>query len=91
MTMTVTYANGGDSKVEVKPRSQIAFERKFDRSIADAFGSADALRFEYVYFLAWHASKSTVDFDDWLDSVEGIDMEVAGQPDPTAPVPSAGP
>lgn len=89
--MTINFANGAKSVVEVKPRSQIAFERKFNMGIAAAFGGgADGLRFEHLYFMAWHASKASQEFDDWLDLVDGIDMEVEAV-DPTPPVPSDGP
>ena len=91
LKMNVSYSNGGLSTVEVKPRSQIAFERKFDMGIAAAFGTgSDGLRFEHLYFLAWHASKSSAEFDAWIDTVEGIDMEIEAV-DPTPPVPSDGP
>lgn len=90
LKITVKYGNGGSSTVDVKPRSQIAFERKFDVGITAAFGAAEGLRFEHIYFLAWHASKSSADFDDWLDTVDGIDFEVGANADPTPPVPSDG-
>lgn len=91
LKMTVNYTNGGASTVDVKPRSQIAFERQFDIGIAAAFSNANGLRFEHIYFMAWHASKTNQPFDDWLESVDGIDMEVGDPADPTLPVPSAGP
>jgi len=87
--MTVKYSNGGESVVDVKPRSQIAFERQFNVGIVTAFGASEGLRFEHIYFMAWHAANTGASFDDWLDSVDGIDMEV-GSSDPTLPVPSAG-
>ena len=90
LKLTVRYVNGGDSVVDVKPRSQIAFERQFDTSITTAFANAQGLRFEHIYFLAWHAAKTGAPFDDWLDSVDGIDMEVDGSADPTPATPSPG-
>lgn len=90
LKLTVKYDNGGSSNVDVKPRTQIAFERKFDLSMTEAF-TDQSLRFEWLYFMAWHASKTSVEFDEWMETVEGIDMEVDGtDADPTSPVPSAG-
>lgn len=84
--LTVKHADGTTSIADVRPRSQIAFERKFDMSITAAFASG---RHEYLYFMAWHASRSADGFDDWMETVHGIDVEVEAA-DPTRPVPPAG-
>ena len=90
LKLTVMYESGATSTVDVRPRSQIAFERQFDIAIAEAFGDEKGLRFEHIYFLAWHASKASQPFDDWLELVENIDMEVDGSADPTPAAPSDG-
>ena len=90
--LTIEYANGDRSEVVVKPRTQVAFERKFNTAIAVAFDpeSPNGMRFEYMYFMAWHASRASQEFDVWLDLVEGIDVEVDESEGPTPPAPSDG-
>lgn len=90
--LTVTYSDGRTEEVVVRPRTQIAFERHYNIAIAAAFDpeSSTGMRLEHMYFMAYHASKSAVEFDDWVDTVDGIDVEVEGTVDPTPPVPSAG-
>ncbi len=89
LKLTVHYTNGGVSTVEAKPRSQVAFEQKFNMPLSQAFSNELGTRFEHLYYLAWHASKAGQEFAAWLDEVENIDIEVEAA-DPTTATPSDG-
>lgn len=89
IAMTVAYSDGRSQRVTVKPVTQVAFERHFKCSFAEAFSGQPA--FEHIYFVAWHAARTGFEFDPWLDTVDGIDFEVPVQVDPTSPAASAGP
>jgi hypothetical protein len=86
ITMTVSYQDGRSVEVAVGPASQVAFERQFDLSITELGG--DGTRLEHFYWLGWNASKTGVEFDAWLESVDSIDWDV-DTPDPTKPAPPA--
>jgi hypothetical protein len=90
--ITVSFVDGAKSEVLVKPRTQIAFERKYNTSIGRAFDpeSPAGTRLEYSYFLAHHASRASQDFDVWIDLVDGLEVEVEGSVDPTPSTPSDG-
>lgn len=109
LTFDVTYANGDRATVTTRPSTEVAFERKFGRTLPSLFMGApfdkvkgddvdvaafarwfgEAFRTEWTCYLAWHASRSTVDFDEWLDTVESVDWRFHEAVDPTRPVPSA--
>lgn len=88
--MTVHYQDGREQAVSARPVTQVAFERKFSRGFASAFSSIESVQLEWVYFLAWHAARTGLEFDDWLETVSEIDMGVAEPVDPTGPGISAG-
>lgn len=90
LKMTVTFIDGREPKqVVVLPVSQVAFERHFKCSLTVAFNGESSL--EHLFFLAWHASRTGMEFDPWLETVEGIDVGTPDAVDPTNPPPSAGP
>ncbi len=90
LSMTVKYEDGRVQNVTARPVTQVAFERKYATGFAAAFSSTETVQLEWVYFLAWHASRPGIDFDDWLASVTEIDLGVASPVDPSVPVTSAG-
>lgn len=47
------------------------------------------LKQEHQCFLAWHSSKATVPFDDWIETVDAVNWKFAASVDPTQPVPPA--
>jgi hypothetical protein len=108
LTFDVTFANGGRETVTTRPATDVAFERKFERTLASLFMSAplpkdgeqpdtaafarwfgDTFRAEWTYFLAHHASRTPLPFDEWLDTVTSIGWKFGGAVDPTQPGPSA--
>lgn len=81
----VTYEDGREANVVAGPATQVAFEREFEAGIG-VIGEQQKL--SHIYWLAWHASRSGVDFEAWLDSIESVDVDVQ-TPDPTEPAPPA--
>lgn len=109
MTFDVTYTDGRKVEVTSRPATSVAFENKFDRTIASLFAdisvSEDAtpeelleatraflgtLRDDYVYFLAWHSSKSDKPYGEWLELVDEVGWKFTETADPTLPAASAG-
>lgn len=88
MKIEVTYLDGRVQTASVLPVTQVAFERNFKCSFVEAFDGTPQL--EHVYFLAWHAARTGLEFDDWLPSVAGISDEGTEPVDPTSPAASAG-
>jgi hypothetical protein len=105
----VTYLDGQKKTVQSRPATEVAFERRFERTVGSLFadvsvpaGASDAdqaasmrsflanLQSDYLYFLAWHASKSESPYDEWLELVDEIDWTVAKSADPTSPAVPAG-
>lgn len=89
ISMTVAHDDGRQVPMTVKPVNQVAFERHFKMSFAAAF--SDNPSFEHIYWVAWHAARSGVEFDVWLDTVSGIDIDVMEPVDPTHQAASATP
>jgi hypothetical protein len=60
----------------VKPRTVLAFERKFGMGLAKAFGTDQ--RHEHIYFLGWEAMRSSghvvKPFDSWLEEIEEVEL-----------------
>ena len=70
----ITYADGSKKTVSTTPADIVAFESKFDLSIARI---NDNFRMTHLYFLAWHAEhrskQTTLEFDAWVDSIEAVE------------------
>lgn len=70
----ITYADGTKKTVATAPADIVAFEDKFDLSIARI---NDNFRMTHLYFLAWHAENRTaqtkLEFDAWVDTIEGVE------------------
>ncbi len=90
LDMTVHYQDGREQQVVARPVTQVAFERKFSMGFAAAFSSMETVQLGWVYFLAWHAARPGIEFDEWLESVAEIDMGVADEVVPFDPATSAG-
>jgi hypothetical protein len=90
LSMTVNYQDERTVKVTVLPVTQVAFERHFKCAFAAAFNEDVKPSFEHIYFIAWHAARSGLEFDPWLETVAGIEFGEATPVDPTNPAPLAG-
>lgn len=88
--MTVVHTDGRKIPVTVRPVTQVAFERKFSCGFMDVFSDIKTVKFEHLCFLAFHAERPGVDFDDWLETVETIDWDVEAATAPFSPAGSAG-
>ena len=106
----VTYIDGRKTTVTSRPSTDVAFERKFNRTIGSLFSEVEVpgdeatpeqiqkamvpflmeMRSDYVYFLAWHSSKSEKSYDDWLELVDEVLWSFSHSVDPTPPAVSAG-
>jgi hypothetical protein len=80
LTMNIEHADGTESQVPVRPRTQVAYERHFNRRLEDD------ISMEGLYWLAWHASKITQKFDSWLDTIESVSADVENGDDDDAPL-----
>ena len=71
--LAVTYKGGTKSDVVCKTADYIAFESHFDKPIA----VLEQGRLTHLLWLAWHAAKrnesTDLDFDAWVDTVDGIE------------------
>lgn len=81
INLTVHYTDGREAEITAGPVTQVAFEREHNMGIVKM---AEETRLSHVYWLAWHASKPGLGFDEWLETLDSIDIDVAA-PDPTKP------
>jgi hypothetical protein len=82
MTMAVTYTDGSGADVVVSAPDLVAFEREFDRSVA-RFESE--VKLTDICWLAWHRlhrDKKAGGFDEWLETLESVEISDAGDPAP---------
>lgn len=61
----------GETEVGVTPRISVEFERQFQTGIGRAFQDQ---RLEHIYWLAWRATGSTKDFENWLDTLHDVQV-----------------
>ena len=80
LTFTLTFTDGTKSEVKTRLATEIAFERQFNVSYSEAFNMG---RHEHFYFMAHHASKTAVDFDQWIETLDEIDLARNEQADPS--------
>lgn len=99
-TFRVTKLDGTTTDAKSRQADVIAFERHFNMPFIKATldtvevdgQSQPALRMEHMWFLAYSACRradrqaglDTVDFDDWLDDVDGVEMVEVEEFDPKA-------
>ena len=72
LTLRIEFSDGTHKDVLVSAADMVAFEDKFDVSIA----RLDDPRIGWLLFLAWHSEKrkkqTTADYETWLESVDSI-------------------
>lgn len=82
MQLHVTYADGSGADATVSAPDLVAFETKFDRSVA-RFESE--VKFTDLVWLAWHRlhrSGEAGEFDKWLENVDSVEVGEVGDPAP---------
>lgn len=74
INLQVTYTDGSARVVNAIAADLVAFETKFDLSIARL---EQNVKLTHLLFLAWHVEhrlkQTGLDFDAWIDTVEGVE------------------
>ena len=82
IALKVTYTDGREQAVMVSAPDLIGFERHYDKPMT-TIGTG---RIEYLWWVAWHATKrkalTDLDFDAWLETVDAV----ADDPNGTAEI-----
>jgi hypothetical protein len=78
INLQVTYTDGTKKTVAANASDLVAFETKFDLSIARL---EQNVRLTHLLFLAWRVESRTkatgLEFDAWLETVEGVEAAEA--------------
>jgi hypothetical protein len=78
INLQVTYTDGNKKTVAANASDLVAFETKFDLSIARL---EQNVRLTHLLFLAWRVESRTkataLEFDAWLETVEGVEAAEA--------------
>ena len=73
VNLRIEYTGGESTDVVCSARDLVAFEDKYQRSVARL---EHEMRLTDLLFLAWHSlnrqKQTTKDFESWLDVVESI-------------------
>lgn len=75
MNAKVEYADGSVADVVISAPDFVAFETKYDRSVARF---ATEIKFTDICWLAWHRlhrDKKAGEFEAWLDTIDGVNLE----------------
>lgn len=73
LNLQVSFSDGTNRTIEASTPDMVAFEDKFDVSVATL--GADT-RISWLLYLAWHADKRTggtkLSYEKWLETVDGM-------------------
>ena len=75
MNAKVEYADGSGVDVVIAAPDFVAFETKYDRSVARF---ATEIKFTDICWLAWHRLNrdgKAGDFEPWLETIDGVNLE----------------
>jgi hypothetical protein len=75
MNAKVEYADGSVADVVISAPDFVAFETKYDRSVARF---ATEIKFTDICWLAWHRlhrDKKAGEFEAWLETIDGVNLE----------------
>lgn len=76
IVLKIEFADDTTKEVSTSAADLIAFEERFDMSIAQLEKN---IRMTHLFFLAWHASKRTGETKDGFEKwVEGVGMVTIG-------------
>lgn len=75
INLEVTYENKTEKQLVAKAADLVAFETKFDISIAKL---DKEVRWTHICFLGWHVEKRTggteLEFEPWLETVSAVNF-----------------
>lgn len=75
LNLLTKYLDGSSEDLTTSPADIVAFESKFDMSVAKL---QDNIRFTHIFFLAWHIAHRTkataLDFEAWLETVDTVEL-----------------
>ena len=73
LNLQVSFSDGTNKDIEASTPDMVAFEDKFDVSVASL--GADT-KLSWLLYLAWHADKRTggtkLSYEKWLETVDGM-------------------
>lgn len=76
ISLTIQYADGTEKTVVGSAADLVAFETKFDLSIARL---EKEVKLTHLLFIAWHVEKRTGatkdEFEKWIESVSGVSAD----------------
>jgi hypothetical protein len=75
----VTHIDGTEEEVALRPRAQIAYEEETGDALISL--DSDEMRVSKLYKLAWFAAGRPSDFDEWIDSLDSVEMATTGTED----------
>lgn len=94
LKFAIDYTDGRHVDVLAGPGTQVAFEREFKVGITDLVdiektgeGEEDRkvhFMTSHIYWMAWHASKTGITFEEWLETLDAVAFDVDA-PTPTRP------
>jgi hypothetical protein len=74
INLRVSYADGTTADLDAKAIDIVAFEERFDLSMASL---KDNIQIRHLLFMAWHVAKRTGQtkdtFEKWLETVESVE------------------
>jgi len=76
----ITYSDERVEEVKLRPRAQIDFEEETGDALVTL--DSDEMRVSKLYLLAWFAAGKPGEFEDWIDSLDAV--ELAGDEDADA-------
>ena len=75
LNLLIKYLDGSSKDLTTSPADIVAFESKFDMSVARL---QESIRLTHIFFLAWNIAQrnkaTALDFDAWLETVETVEL-----------------
>lgn len=75
ISLTITFADGTEKEVTAVAADLVAFEERFDMSIAQLEKN---VRMTHLFFLGWNAMRrtkqTTDDFETWVESASMVSL-----------------
>ena len=68
----VTFVDGRTEEVRLRPRAQIDYEEETGDALISF--ETDEMRVSKLYSLAWFAAGKPETFDEWIDSLDAVEM-----------------